>query len=447
MFYLETRAKLIDTNELDDDNNDNQIEIGKKGFRRKNILDKLSEKYQGKAVSRKSLTSEYDLEASAESLSPDTIDNAQDVSSDEESNKGNETDDQSTSQANNSLDDDISDVDSANEDGMDEEIDSDEAEGDSVKIFKAPVQASQWQKKNATRNQLKLWELTLESRIKCQEMLTLSNRLPQHDIFSQYSDQVKGSLVATDGVFESVLLKLLELQRKLFSQNSMTKNIVNSESGSRKRKGAPLEEIDSYCQEQSAALGGVRNKILKLWFDKTRLTTSDKSASKSFESFERTPVTQIADVLTDKDRLLKRTQSKRSQYRSLGVEIAQSAKEEGEETNEQTTSLELDSEIFDDDDFYHQLLRHLIEQKSMGSVGSSDSLELSRLNLKIQGLRSKARKSVDTKASKGRKIRYGIHSKLQSFMAPNDQSTVSHESRNDIFKSLFGIFFENLPDQ
>lgn len=37
---------------------------------------------------------------------------------------------------------------------MDEEIDSDEAEGNSVEIFKAPVQVSQLQKKNATRNQL-----------------------------------------------------------------------------------------------------------------------------------------------------------------------------------------------------------------------------------------------------------------------------------------------------
>lgn len=37
---------------------------------------------------------------------------------------------------------------------MDDEIDSDEAEGNSVEIFKAPVQASQSQKRNATRNQL-----------------------------------------------------------------------------------------------------------------------------------------------------------------------------------------------------------------------------------------------------------------------------------------------------
>lgn len=41
---------------------------------------------------------------------------------------------------------------------------------------------------------------------------------------------MKNSLVATDGVFESLLLKLLELQTKLFSQNSMTKKIVNSTS-------------------------------------------------------------------------------------------------------------------------------------------------------------------------------------------------------------------------
>merc|ERR1712130_110867 len=41
--------------------------------------------------------------------------------------------------------------------------------------------------------------------------------------------------------------------------------------------------------------------------------------------------------------------------------------------------------------------------------------------LKVQRLRSKMKKKVDTRASKGRKVRYDIHSKLVNFMAPVPQ--------------------------
>ncbi|XP_053562796.1 protein AATF [Bombina bombina] len=58
--------------------------------------------------------------------------------------------------------------------------------------------------------------------------------------------------------------------------------------------------------------------------------------------------------------------------------------------------------------------------------------------LAIQKLRSKIKKKVDTKASKGRKIRYHAHSKLVSFMAPIDHSTMTDDARTELYQSLFG---------
>ena len=55
--------------------------------------------------------------------------------------------------------------------------------------------------------------------------------------------------------------------------------------------------------------------------------------------------------MSDKTRLVKRTQLKRTAYDILGNETDQ------EDHN---------VEIFDDDDFYHQLLRELIERKTAG---------------------------------------------------------------------------------
>ena len=52
-----------------------------------------------------------------------------------------------------------------------------------------------------------------------------------------------------------------------------------------------------------------------------------------------------------------------------------------------------------------QLLRELIERK-MSYSESSDPTAMGRQWLELQKLRTKAKKTVDTKASKGRKIRY-----------------------------------------
>ena len=57
---------------------------------------------------------------------------------------------------------------------------------------------------------------------------------------------------------------------------------------------------------------------------------------------------------------------------------------------------EHDSEVFDDTDFYQQLLRDVIDTRNEGS-GSQDWIKAQK--------ERKKKKVVDTKASKGRKIR------------------------------------------
>merc|ERR1712025_1469037 len=52
------------------------------------------------------------------------------------------------------------------------------------------------------------------------------------------------------------------------------------------------------------------------------------------------------------------------------------------------------------------------------AAASTDSAEVGRQWLQIQKLRAKLKKKVDTRASKGRKVRYDIHTKLVNFMAP-----------------------------
>lgn len=52
-------------------------------------------------------------------------------------------------------------------------------------------------------------------------------------------------------------------------------------------------------------------------------------------------------------------------------------------------------------------------------------------------VKKKTKKQVDTKASKGRKIRYEVHSKIQNLMTPMDVPTWPEEKTKELFNSLF----------
>eukprot|EP00050_Salpingoeca_kvevrii_P020412 m.98203 g.98203 ORF g.98203 m.98203 type:complete len:164 (+) comp8855_c0_seq3:1342-1833(+) len=99
--------------------------------------------------------------------------------------------------------------------------------------------------------------------------------------------------------------------------------------------------------------------------------------------------------------------------------------------------LEINPQIVDDSDFYHDLLRDLIERKT-SFTGTEDPLEMGRQFVELNKLRTKTKRKVDTKASKGRKIRYDVMPKLANFMAPDESfHTSSDAAKDDLFASLF----------
>ncbi|EEP76458.1 conserved hypothetical protein [Uncinocarpus reesii 1704] len=101
--------------------------------------------------------------------------------------------------------------------------------------------------------------------------------------------------------------------------------------------------------------------------------------------------------------------------------------------------------IYDDTAFYQSLLRDLVEQRmtSSSSTAAIDSQLPSRLTgLSIHpttGMRKdKIKRAVDTKASKGRKMKYNVHEKLQNFMAPEERGSWGDRAREEFFASLLG---------
>ena len=81
------------------------------------------------------------------------------------------------------------------------------------------------------------------------------------------------------------------------------------------------------------------------------------------------------------------------------------------------------------------MLRDLIDARGGGDGKDADWIAIQK--------QKKAKKEVDTKASKGRKIRYHVHEKIQNFMMPIPNDGGWHEEQIDeLFSSLLGKGFE-----
>ncbi|KAK0139718.1 Protein AATF [Merluccius polli] len=386
------------------------------------------------------------------------------------------------------------DDDDDDEDGEEEEDDDDDSEEEetedenedqgTVKTFSKEKVDVEVEKGKAVKNQLMLWDQLLEGRIKLQKALATANQLPQPQTFPEFKQrggaEFAGALKNSHKALKALQRSLLELQDQLLHQNPDTRPIslgktygavANGDdedddqeeeemevgpaagSGALKRK-LDVVQYPGFMAKRFADFQPYCNGTLQKWHDKTRLTMG--KSSKGFGAFERNIVTQVEQVLLDKERLLRRTQTRRTEYRVLGKKETSSAAapdepaappEDGEEAaaaagEEQLLKAnrhlkDLDEDIFDDDDFYHQLLRELIERKT-SAADPNDQVAMGRQWLAIQKLRSKIKKRVDTKASKGRKVRFTIHSKLVNFMAPVDHSPMNDESRTELFRCLFG---------
>eukprot|EP00955_Chlamydomonas_euryale_P090776 364569-Chlamydomonas_euryale.AAC.30 len=81
---------------------------------------------------------------------------------------------------------------------------------------------------------------------------------------------------------------------------------------------------------------------------------------------------------------------------------------------------------YDDGEFYQQLLREFLTREGAAAGGGGAAARAG----------AKRRKVVDRRASKGRKIRYHVHEKLVSFMAPAPGELPAFAEQ--LFANLFG---------
>ncbi|OWK57319.1 Protein AATF, partial [Lonchura striata] len=340
-----------------------------------------------------------------------------------------------------------------------------------VQTFSRGQESEEVEKGKAVRNQLALWDQLMEGRIKMQKVLMTANRLPQPDTYPRFRKEggqdFDNAVESCCKTLEALLKVLVELQDELLYQYPGTRHLVDGkqaktesedeilsssdeepvEKAQEKRRSLPkrklkFEEYPEFIAKRYKDFRTYRNSTLQKWHDKTKLATG--KMGKGFGALERSVLAQIDHVLLDRERLLRRTQTRRSLYTVLGKQEQQPAPAPQPDSSEVLPPSDsnrhlkdIDEEIFDDDDFYHQLLRELIERKT-ASLDPNDQVAMGRQWLAIQKLRSKIKKKVDRKASKGRRIRFHVHSKLVSFMAPIDLCTMNDDARTELYRSLFG---------
>ncbi|KAL2719742.1 protein AATF [Vespula maculifrons] len=473
----DTKAKVVERYEESDDSDD----VTKRSkIRKENVqfLDELDKRYEGKKVSRKDIyeevredNSDYEEFDSMEEESADETNNYMDVENEDEDLSDENEEEELTEE---SEDEDEQDVDKDNPLYRERNRDA------NFKTMSATNVKEEIEKGQCIQSQLRLWESLLEMRIKLQKCLTNSNQMPQYDIHKSFRNDMDFMKRTNEAKSKLTLLldNMLNLQTTLWKQFPETKSIsiygkkrerdeyndkdestedpmdeeIPSDTDDEEEKEANEEECDKNAEDSDEtniennecvpkkkfkfadyekilakrhkSYVNYRNSIISKWNDKTRVTTG-----KLNKGISQTTLKQIEFALSDKVKLHKRTQLKRSEYVTVGKSLPVS--------NEDDRRVqEYDPEIYDDDDFYHQLLRDLIEYKSSDIT---DPIQLSKQWIQLQNMRSKMKRKIDTRATKGRKVRYNVHNKLVNYMAPiTVYDTWTDSAKNELYNSLFG---------
>ncbi|XP_017472325.1 PREDICTED: protein AATF-like [Rhagoletis zephyria] len=426
------------------ENDDDEVQapvVSKIRKKQVSFLSSIDKRYVGKKISRTNLASDdEESESISENVNSDSDDSSREGELDDSKVDDEEEDDEEgLSESDFDEEDQMSDDELGDSDQLPKPSNgvSHDDDDDNFNILNFDA-SKQMSKASAVKNQLLIYDNLLEARIKMQKLLLSTNRLPQHQNLSAVKSAKSALLTELINECAKGTRKLgkllLELDTFLDMNNEEDKAEQTASKPERKRpKSTDFEE--STLSKRFCKLASQYRPVIEDWHERTKFVNANAKLKK-FESFDVCPTKSIDQILTNKERLISRTRVKRSAIKIIG----QSENSEAPE-DDPNSSLVLDT--YDDDDFYHQLLRQIIENK-MGNV--DDSTAMSKKYMEIQRMRNKLKKQVDTRASKGRKIRYDVHEKLVNFMAPVDRTSMTDEAKSELFKSLFGNFSANVDD-
>lgn len=280
-------------------------------------------------------------------------------------------------------------------------------------------------KGRAIKHQRKTFDSLLNTRIKLQKALISTNSMTASPSTSTIDTE---TILAAESAALNLWNTISTLRSSLHSPNATTTNPPFSDATPKTASSTIWSQMQSH---ESLSLPPRRTTLTK-WSQRTQPISTLPRPSKFSQTPTQQPLVSVLDThLTDPssaEKLLHRTRIPRS----CAPLQAAASRVPG-----------IDPNIYDDADFYTALLRELVDQRMADSNNAPTSTSISTpSNPTTPGLPSlrdfKVKKVVDTKASKGRKMRYTVHDKLQNFMAPVDRGTWGERQRGELFAGLLG---------
>lgn len=225
---------------------------------------------------------------------------------------------------------------------------------------------------------------------------------------------------------------------KLWNQlDTLRQSLQEDSSASKKRPfeatlSTPTSALWTHMQTHETRTTPHRRAILSKWSTKLQPPTQLRPNLSGISSFTQTPLPALLDQhlsAQNTARLIART---RIPHSCAPASLPTSS------------SSSPSSKIYDDSDFYTLLLRDLVDRR-MGDVNTNNPTTtiLPRLHSVAAAADlnppKRHRPNVDTKASKGRKMRYTVHEKLRDFMVRDDRTTWGEKQVTELFGGLLGV--------
>lgn len=458
--------------------------------------DEMMKKYSASKTTRRSMFKEEEEEEEDEEDSEDetqlnsllnssmkkmmSFDNISDDNEDEEGEEEEEEEEKELEDSEGGEDDE--------DDKEDEELDEDEDEDEDInkemkKMAEEQQQlVSKLKKSNATdleksksvSNQMNTIEQLLNVRIEFQKSLDVVSQLPLPKTIqviennSEYKDELEEAMLACQQSSFNLINSLSSFRINL---------IKNNDDISKNYKEESLDEIESFINEVKLDLkdeemvkelkkslyneeyhndesnilsvyhqdeiidslnkpfDSIKFDTISKWYNKVNAVANNSlnNNDKKFKAINQNTVKQIETILKDKERLRRKTQGVRTEKKIIGGL-------DFEKENKNNVIQKVNEDYYDDLDFYQNILKEMIDLKSRTGKQTDPKL----ITMKIEHLKSlqkQKKKVVDTRASKGRKIRYDVHEKIVNFMSPMnltvDNKNIWHkEMIDELFKEI-----------
>ncbi|KAL8994375.1 MAG: hypothetical protein Q9169_005639 [Polycauliona sp. 2 TL-2023] len=295
-------------------------------------------------------------------------------------------------------------------------------------------------KGRAVKHQRTAFDSLLNTRIRLQKALVATNSVPA--IQPNSSDSTDPAVEAAEAAALRLWSTLGSLRHSLESSTSAKDSIPQSPIQA--DSTTSMATLWTRMQTHGRQMRSQRLSTFNKWSSKTTPVSTLPRANRLAATPTQQPLSAVLEQqltsVTNMDKLVAKTQIPRSYAPLQAAAALPSTKSAG--NHDMSSPHSNTTPIYDDADFYSLLLRDLLEQRSsdphpstlpLPGVGSANIPGIKDPALRIH------KKQVDTKASKGRKIRYTVQEKVQNFMAPDDRGRWGEKQRDELFRGLLGM--------